>query len=56
MRFKYIGDMLIMDDKLPEDVWESICSVDDFCDALSKKEGKKEKLNEIRACRNGYEA
>ena len=56
MRFKYIGDMLIMDDKLPEDVWESICSVDEFWDALSKKEGKKEKLNEIRACGNGYEA
>ena len=56
MRFKYIGDMLIIDDKLPEDAWESICGVDDFCDALKKKEVKKEKLNEIRACANGYEA
>lgn len=50
-----------MDDKLPEDVWkrdvwESFCSVEDFRVALSKKEGNKEKLDEIRACVNGYEA
>ena len=56
MRFKYVGDMLIMDDKLPEDVWESVCSVEDFWDALSKKDRKKEKMNEIRACVNDYEA
>jgi len=55
MRFKYIGAIKESFDELYNMFEAGGGSVDEFWDALSKKEGKKEKLNEIRACGNEYE-